>query len=196
MLATQLVVGLVIDPAPLEFFDVRVLSKLDFKYSELQMVADMDSPLNEKTLIISFEHDFDYARLMRLLTSLEFTMQSNQFKFVSPYLLQQPDNQQTTNPQAIDCRPLFKRMQRNYDLIITSVGTQTPDSSRVIIKDQQELTINLPNFQYSVKTVLDRRANVTQKVIESLQAEQIYWELIREGIMVGSDRFQCVPADD
>jgi hypothetical protein len=91
------------------------------------MVADIDSPLNEKTLIISFEHDFDYARLMRLLTSLEFTMQSRQYKFVSPYLLQQPDNQQTANPQKIDCRPLFKRMQRNYDLIITSVGTQTPD---------------------------------------------------------------------
>jgi hypothetical protein len=61
---------LIIDPAPLAFFDVKVFSKLcpDFKFTKKEMERDGDSLFNEKILVVEFEKPYMYSRLMKLLT--------------------------------------------------------------------------------------------------------------------------------
>ena len=62
------------DPAPLAFFEVRVLRRLaaDFKYTKINLERDSESLFNEKILTIDFVKPYMYSRIMRLLTKDKF----------------------------------------------------------------------------------------------------------------------------
>ena len=74
---TELKIGFIIDPAPLDFFKIRVMAVLasNFYYSNIELERDMDSMLNEKILTINFAQNWEFARLMHLLTTKKFVMQ-------------------------------------------------------------------------------------------------------------------------
>jgi len=69
-------IGLIVDPAPLEFFTVRIMNYIapSFNYTNMRLERDMDSLFNEKILTIEFEHQWSYARLMHLLSNKPFVM--------------------------------------------------------------------------------------------------------------------------
>lgn len=78
---------MIIDPAPLAFFDVKILRKLcpDFKFLKLDMVRDEESLLNEKILVLEFEKPYMYSRLVKLLTeNTKFQMQQKWYTFRAP----------------------------------------------------------------------------------------------------------------
>jgi|LauGreDrversion4_2_1035121.scaffolds.fasta_scaffold511699_1 hypothetical protein len=65
---------MIMDPAPLAFFEVRVLRRIaaDFKYTKINLERDLESLFNEKILTIEFEKPHMYSRIMKLLCKDKF----------------------------------------------------------------------------------------------------------------------------
>ena len=65
---------MIMDPAPLAFFEVRVLRRIaaDFKYTKINLERDRESLFNEKILTIEFEKPHMYSRIMKLLCKDKF----------------------------------------------------------------------------------------------------------------------------
>jgi hypothetical protein len=89
VLKTTLKIGLIIDPAPKEFFERRVLKQLasNFRTKSIEMDRDEDSLFNSKILTIAFDHEYNFATLMHKLTvNSKFKMQNEIYTFVSPQI--------------------------------------------------------------------------------------------------------------